>query len=91
MTITQEPEGYVLDEQRERARQRLVAKRDFARHVITFVVVNALVVATWAATDSGYFWPAWMIGLWGIGLFFHGWDVFRPITDRAVDAELDRR
>jgi len=91
MTITKEPEGYVLDEARERARQRLVAKRDFGRHLITFIVVNGLVVATWAVTGAGYFWPAWMIGLWGIGLLFHGWDVWRPITDREVDAEIGRR
>lgn len=91
MTTTKEPEGYVLDEARERARQRLVAKRDFVRHAIVFLVVNGLIVATWVSVGGGYFWPAWMIGLWGIGLVFHGWDVWRPITDRDVDAELDRR
>jgi hypothetical protein len=91
MTVIQEPQGYVLDEERERARQHLVAKRDFAWHLVTFIVVNGLVVATWVAVGSGYFWPGGMFGLWGIGLLVHGWEVWRPITDRDIDKELDRR
>ena len=45
-----------------------------------------------ALTGAGYFWPAWIMGCWGIGLVLHGWGVFvqRPVTDQDVEAELER-
>jgi hypothetical protein len=56
------------------------------------VVVNSFLVVVWAFTGGGYFWPAWVIGVWGAGLVMHGWDVFlrRPVTEADVDAELQR-
>jgi len=79
-------------DERQRARKRIEAKRDFGSHVVAYVVVNAFVVGIWAFTGAGYFWPAWLIGAWGIGLALHAWDVFvrRPVTEADVDAELRR-
>lgn len=79
--------------EREAARLRVQAKRDFASHVVAFVVVNSFIVGIWAFTGSGYFWPAWVIGGWGVGLVLHGWDVYlrRPVTEADVDEELRRR
>ena len=54
--------------ERERVRKRLQDRRDFGSHVVVFVVVNAFLVAAWAITGSGYFWPAWVLAAWGIGL-----------------------
>jgi hypothetical protein len=71
-------------------RQRLQARRDFASHVFVFIVANTAVVLIWAITGSGYFWPAWLIGLWAIGVIMHGWDAFirRPVTEEDVDEAL---
>jgi uncharacterized membrane protein YecN with MAPEG domain len=82
----------VVDE-REAARRRLQAKRDFSAHLVSYVVVNAFLVVVWAVTGAGYFWPIWVIGCWGIGLVLHAWDVFfrRPLTEADVDAELQRQ
>ena len=68
-------------------------RRDFGAHVVTFVVVNAFLVFIWWFTGAGYFWPAWVLGGWGIGLVLHTWDTFlrRPVTDADVEAELHRR
>src|SRR5436190_3490801 len=76
----------------ELARKRLQAKRDFASHLVVFVVVNAFFVGIWALTGGGYFWPAWVIGCWGAGLVLHAWETYfhRPVTDADVKAELDR-
>jgi hypothetical protein len=76
--------------EREAARRRLQAKRDFVSHAVTFVVVNAFLVGVWACTGAGYFWPAWIIGAWGVGLILHAWEVFlrRPVTEADIDAEL---
>ena len=72
------------------ARKRLEARRDFGAHLVSFVVVNVALVGVWAMTGGGYFWPAWVIGLWGVGLVLHGWEVFfrRPVTDADIQREL---
>jgi len=79
--------------ERERVRKRLQDRRDFGSHVVVFVVVNAFLVAAWAITGSGYFWPAWVLAAWGIGLVLHAWETFvhRPVTEADVEAELRRR
>jgi hypothetical protein len=33
-----------------------------------FVVVNLVLIAVWAATGAGYFWPLWPILGWGVCL-----------------------
>ena len=79
--------------ERERVRKRLQDRRDFGSHVVVFVVVNAFLVAAWAITGSGYFWPALVLAAWGIGLVLHAWETFvhRPVTEADVEAELRRR
>jgi hypothetical protein len=85
----EEPE--VVDE-REAARRRVRSRRDFGSHVAAYVVFNAFMVAIWAITGAGYFWPIWIIALWGIGLVMHAWDVYwrKPVTEADVDAEVAR-
>ncbi len=93
MSITAEPHRPDVDGAREQARKRLQAKRDLGSHLVSYLVINALLVGTWAVTGGGYFWPGWVLGLWGAGLLMHAWEVLwrRPITEAGVDAELARR
>jgi 2TM domain len=78
--------------ERERARTRVQTRRDFASHVVAYIVINAFLVGIWAFTSAGYFWPAWVLGAWGAGLVLHAWDAFvrRPITEADIDAEMRR-
>ncbi len=78
--------------EREAARRRIQARRDFTSHVVAYVVINAFLVGVWAMTNAGYFWPAWVIAGWGVGLVLHAWETFlrRPLTDADIDAELHR-
>jgi hypothetical protein len=90
------PEDQVDDvaaSDRERARKRLQDRREFGSHAIAFVVVNAFLIGAWAITGGGYFWPAWILAAWGVGLVLHGWDTFvrRPITEADIDKELQRQ
>jgi len=81
------------DEQREIARKRLQAKRDLKTHAVAYLVVNTFLVVVWALSDrGGYFWPAWVMAGWGIGLVMNVWDVYgrKPITEADVDEELRR-
>jgi len=83
----------ITDSEREVARKHLQAKQDFMSHLVAFTVVNAGFVAVWAMSGGGYFWPAWILGLWGAGLILHAWDTFirRTITEEDVDEELRRK
>ena len=47
---------------RERQRPRL-------RHeLVPYLAVNLVLIAIWAATGAGYFWPIWPLLGWGLGL-----------------------
>ena len=47
---------------------RRPAPRHHREHVVAFIAVNLMLVAIWAATGAGYFWPMWPLIGWGIGL-----------------------
>jgi hypothetical protein len=80
------------EERREAAVKRLKDKRDFRNHVAAYVLVNALLVAIWAFSGGGYFWPIWSIAGWGVGLAFNAWAVYfeRPITEDDIRREMQR-
>jgi 2TM domain len=90
--MTTEPDEHESPEWAE-ARRRVTERRDFGAHLVAYLVVNAGLILIWAVTGAGYFWPAWVLGSWGIGLVLHGWDAFlrRPVTDADIEAELRRQ
>jgi len=81
------------DELRDRALKRLKAKGEFREHLTSYVVVNGFLVAIWAMTGRGYFWPIWPILGWGVGIAFHAlslrWDDGGP-TAAQVEAQAER-
>src|SRR5262249_57547457 len=73
--------------------RRLEAKRGFLTHAVVFGLVNSLLVIIWATgSERGFFWPAWPIGGWGIGLGLHWWSVYfqRPILEDEIRREIER-
>jgi hypothetical protein len=52
------------------------ARRDFYRHLSSYVTTNAFLVLIWAVTGAHAFWPIWVIAFWGIGLASHAARVF---------------
>ena len=92
MTETRENDRPIaLDSERQAARKRIEKRRNLQGGLVAYVVINAAFVAIWAITGGGYFWPAWIIVLWGVGMLLAIWDYFRgPVTEAAVDDELRR-
>ena len=57
---------------RKAQHRQAVARRAFMEHARTYAMVMVLLVAIWALTGMGYFWPVWPALGWGIGLASHG-------------------
>jgi adenylate cyclase len=72
--------------------ERIEAKHGFRRHATLYVAMNLLLIAIWAITSRGYFWPIWPILGWGVGLGAHYWGAFlkRPISDEEIRRELEK-
>jgi 2TM domain len=63
---------------------------EFRVHILAYVLVNAFLVMIWAITSRGFFWPAFPIVGWGIGLVLNGWDVYRrPASEERVRQEME--
>jgi hypothetical protein len=77
---------------RAQALRSLRKKRDFRSHLVTYALVNALLVVIWAVTGAGFFWPVFPMLGWGIAVGFNAWDVYgrRPITEDEIAREQER-
>ena len=80
------------DPLREAAVESLKKKAEFRAHVLVYALVNSFLVAIWAVTGSGFFWPVFPIAGWGIGLVLHAWDTYRVQvpTEEDIRREMDR-
>src|SRR3954466_3736587 len=54
-----------------RRRRRSALETSVRIHFTTYLLVNLMLIAIWAAAGGGYFWPIWPILGWGIGLGCH--------------------
>ena len=80
------------DERRQAAIKRLKAKKDLRNHVAVYVAVNLLLVAIWAFSGAGFFWPVFTIVFWGFGVAMQAWSVLgdRGITEADVQREMGK-
>ena len=44
-----------VDDERQEARKRVQARRDFGSHLVAYFVINRVLVLVWAVTGAGYF------------------------------------
>jgi hypothetical protein len=73
------------------AREGRMLRSEFRAHLLAYVLVNAFLVAIWAATGAAFFWPVFLLAGWGIGVIFHGWDVHqRPPSEERIRREMER-
>jgi hypothetical protein len=64
----------------ERPRSRAL-EVSFQLHAVTYVVVNVMLIAIWAAAGRGYFWPVWPVITWGPAVLIHGWFTYGRVHD----------
>lgn len=60
----------------DRVRERVREMKGFYTHLVIYVMVNILIFLIWLFTDTGFPWFVFPLGGWGIGLFFHWYNVF---------------
>jgi hypothetical protein len=76
---------------RERALRHLKKKRDFYGHLLVYLAVNGFLVVVWSMTSAGFFWPAFPMAAWGIGVVMNAWDVWqRDFSDEDIEREVAR-
>jgi hypothetical protein len=76
---------------REQATIRLRKKSEFRAHLLAYVLINGALVIIWALTGASFFWPAFPLLAWGIGLVFHAWDIYRhPFSEQQIQREMKR-
>lgn len=92
-TVSGPPEQDQTAITRQQARERVERKMRLRADLAAYVVVNAVLIAVWAVTGFGYFWPAWVLAGWGVLLLLEAWNLRfqRPVTDEDIDRELRSR
>mgnify|MGYP001820084329 CR=1 FL=1 len=81
-----------MGETRERERAREVARTRYGLrwHLPVYVLVNAGLVLVWWISGGGFFWPAFPILGWGIGVVLHYLSAYRSGGNAWVDRETER-
>jgi hypothetical protein len=79
-----------------RAAARATMQRAFYRHVMSYIVVNALLVTFNLLKDPNHLWFQWGMLGWGIGLLVHGLNVysyrwFGSHREQMIQHELKRQ
>lgn len=83
------------DPETARIRFRARQKADFYRHLVSFLVVGAVLAALDALTSPDSLWFYWPMGIWGIGLVLHFADVYvmgegTRLEERILRHEMER-
>jgi len=77
---------------RDAAIHRLNRKRGFFSYIVGAVVVSLLMVVIWALSGRGYFWPAWVMLAFVVGLVVMGINMLinKPLTDEQINREMQK-
>ena len=67
------------------ARERRRRRGPDPDHLRAYIAVNVMLVAIWALTGAGYFWPIWPILGWGIGVLADGGRLGGPCRRRSFN------
>ena len=74
---------------RKAAEERLGAQSGFKKMLGGFVILWVVVVAIWALTGAGAFWPVWVFLGTGIALAYSAWSAYGPRDRGPSEAEIE--
>lgn len=69
-----EPESRAVVAAAKRTRQR----RGFWVHVAVYVAINTVLTANWALGGRGFFWPVFLMTVWGAGVLVNAYIAYGP-------------
>lgn len=72
------------------ALRRVKAKRGFFLHLVTYILVNAMLWTIYLFNNDGGFWPLWVTFGWGIGIACNGIGVFYGVNSSAISNEIEK-
>jgi len=85
----------VESDAREQALRRLKAQRAFRNLLLTATGILVVMIAIWALSGGGYFWPIWVVFGLGIALVASAWQAYgprqRPITEEDIQREIEEQ
>jgi len=81
----------VTDENKARkaAEARLNAQSGFKKMLGGFVILWVIVVAVWAISGGGSFWPVWVFLGTGIALLYGAWSAYGPRDRGPTETEIE--
>ena len=79
----------------EEASKRVRARKRFYGGLITYLIVNTVLVVIWALSGQGYMWFLWPLGIWGAFILIHFLQVFVFKTSirgerTAIEKEVEK-
>ncbi|HVX51589.1 MAG TPA: 2TM domain-containing protein [Chitinophagaceae bacterium] len=85
--------GQMMDKVQDDALWKIAKKRSlFKTSVIIYLVINGFLVGLWYFTTGvhSYFWPAWPMLGWGLGLVFQFLDAYMTNGVFSEEKEFER-
>ncbi|MBL7128957.1 MAG: 2TM domain-containing protein [Ignavibacteria bacterium] len=64
------------DEKLKRAKNKVQELKGFYSHLLTYLVVNVVMIIINLVTNPHHLWFYWVTVFWGIGLIFHAFSIF---------------
>ncbi|MBH8554413.1 2TM domain-containing protein [Nostocaceae cyanobacterium CENA357] len=83
-TLEKTEQKWLMEQKEERSRRRLNTsrRRGFWGHLVAYLAVNLFLILLNLITSPGYFWAIFPLLGWGLGLFFHWWNVYQTNTEK---------
>ena len=72
---------------------KLAKKRAGFKYSLTaYIIINIFLIVTWFFTSRGeeYFWPAWSLFGWGIGIAFQYFYAYHSNNLYSAEAEYEK-
>jgi len=67
----------------QKAKERVEEIKGFYIHLITYILVNAVLVVVNLLTSPEYYWFIWPLMGWGVGLVIHAISVFGGLLGKS--------